>query len=52
MDAKVMHGVNDAMEFIGSLNVPGAYLAETLPILKYVPHSWRHGRTQLRRLII
>jgi hypothetical protein len=37
MDAKVMHGVNDAMEFVGSLNVPGAYLAETFPFLKYVP---------------
>jgi hypothetical protein len=37
MDAKVMHGVNDAMEFVGSLNVPGAYLAETFPFLKYIP---------------
>jgi hypothetical protein len=29
--------VNEAMEFAGSLNVPGAYLVETFPILKYVP---------------
>jgi hypothetical protein len=37
MDTKVMHGVNDAMEFVGSLNVPGAYLVETFPFLKYIP---------------
>jgi hypothetical protein len=37
MNAKVMHGVNDAMEFVGSLNVPGAYLVETFPLLKHLP---------------
>ena len=37
MDSKVMHDVNDAMEYTGSLNVPGAFLAETFPFLKYVP---------------
>ena len=37
MDAKVLHNVDSAMEFIGSLNVPGAYLAETLPFLARLP---------------
>ena len=37
MEAKVMHEVNEAMEFVGSLNVPGAYLAETFPFLRYLP---------------
>src|SRR5271170_5074634 len=37
MESKVMHDVNDAMEYTGSLNVPGAFLAETFPFLKYVP---------------
>jgi len=37
MDAKVLKNVDSAMEFIGSLNVPGAYLAETLPFLARLP---------------
>lgn len=37
MDAKVLHNVDSAMEFIGSLNVPGAYLAETIPFLARLP---------------
>lgn len=37
MNTKIMLEVNEAMEFAGSLNVPGAYLVETFPILKYVP---------------
>lgn len=37
MDAKVLQNVDSAMEFIGSLNVPGAYLAETLPFLARLP---------------
>jgi hypothetical protein len=39
MEAKVMHEVNEAMEFVGSLNVPGAYLAETFPFLRHLP-TW------------
>jgi len=39
MQEKVMHDVNDAMEFVGSLNVPGAYLVETFPVLKHLP-TW------------
>jgi hypothetical protein len=37
MDAQVLKNVDSAMEFIGSLNVPGAYLAETLPFLARLP---------------
>jgi hypothetical protein len=37
MDANVLQNVDSAMEFIGSLNVPGAYLAETLPFLASLP---------------
>lgn len=37
MESKVMRDVNEAMEYTGSLNVPGAFLAETFPFLKYVP---------------
>jgi len=37
MESKVIHDVNDAMQYTGSLNVPGAFLAETFPFLKYVP---------------
>lgn len=32
-----MREVNEAMEFVGSLNLPGAYLAETFPFLRHLP---------------
>jgi hypothetical protein len=37
MNAEIMHNVNKAMEFTGSLNVPGAYLVESFPALRYLP---------------
>lgn len=39
LDAPVIKQQLHFMQFMASLNVPGAYLAESFPILKYVPQS-------------
>ncbi|KAK9379750.1 cytochrome protein [Kockiozyma suomiensis] len=38
MDAKVIRRRLAFMQYMSSLNVPGAYLVESLPILKYLPN--------------
>ena len=37
MDSPIIRQRLEFMQFMASLNVPGAYLAESFPILKYVP---------------
>jgi cytochrome P450 len=39
VDANIIRERLDFMQFMASLNVPGAYLAESFPILKYIPSS-------------
>lgn len=39
VDAQIIRERLDFMQFMASLNVPGAYLAESFPILKYIPSS-------------
>ncbi|KAE8448174.1 hypothetical protein EG329_009778 [Mollisiaceae sp. DMI_Dod_QoI] len=39
VDAKIIRERLDFMQFMASLNVPGAYMAESFPILKYIPSS-------------
>ncbi|KAI9709922.1 MAG: hypothetical protein M1820_003000 [Bogoriella megaspora] len=39
LDAKVIRQRFEFMHFSASLNVPGAYLVESFPVLKYVPEA-------------
>ncbi|CZR54298.1 related to cytochrome P450 CYP2 subfamily [Phialocephala subalpina] len=39
VNAKIVRDRLEFMQFMASLNVPGAYLAEKFPILKYIPSS-------------
>lgn len=39
IDANIIRERLDFMQFMASLNVPGAYAAESFPILKYIPSS-------------
>ncbi|KAK9446516.1 cytochrome P450 [Limtongia smithiae] len=59
MDAKVIRKQFEVMQYMASLNVPGAYLVESLPFLKYLPTviaPWKqeiidHGLEQARESI-
>jgi cytochrome P450 len=54
LDSKTIRQRLDFMQYAASLNVPGAYLVESLPVLKYLPNilaPWkaeiqRHGREE------
>ncbi|RFU29884.1 hypothetical protein B7463_g6479, partial [Scytalidium lignicola] len=54
LDSKIIRKRLDLMQFMASLNVPGAYMAESFPILKYIPNilaPWKkkvedHGREE------
>ncbi|KAK9378731.1 cytochrome protein [Kockiozyma suomiensis] len=48
MDAKVIRRRLAYMQYMASLNVPGAYLVESLPVLKYLPNFLAPWKKELQ----
>lgn len=54
-DSKIVRDKLNFMQFMASLNVPGAYMAESFPFLKYMPNflaPWKRDIELLRRMPI
>lgn len=49
MDAKIIRQRLEFMQYAASLNVPGRYLAESLPFLKYVPNFLAPWKAEVQR---
>ena len=49
LDAKVIRQRFQFMHFSASLNVPGAYLVESFPILKYIPECFAPWKAEIKR---
>lgn len=49
MSSKVIRQRLEFMQYAASLNVPGRYLAETIPWLKYVPNSLAPWKAEIQR---
>lgn len=49
MGSKVIRQRLEFMQYAASLNVPGRYLAETIPWLKYVPNSLAPWKAEIQR---
>lgn len=49
MESKVIRYRLEAMQYAASLNVPGRYLAETIPWLKYVPNFLAPWKAEIQR---
>ena len=50
LNAKVIRQRFEFMHFSASLNVPGAYLVESFPILKYVPEFLAPWKARIKRM--
>jgi cytochrome P450 len=49
MNAKVLRQRLEFMQYAASLNVPGRYLAETIPVMKYLPDFLSPTNAEIRR---
>lgn len=49
MDSAVIYQRLEFMQYAASLNVPGRFLAETFPILKYIPNIIAPWKTEIQR---
>jgi cytochrome P450 len=52
-DAPIIRQRLESMQFMASLNVPGAYLAESFPLLRYIPSflaPWKRNILEKARL--
>ncbi|KAL9083310.1 MAG: hypothetical protein Q9165_008568 [Trypethelium subeluteriae] len=49
LDAKIIRERFEFMHFSASLNVPGAYLVESFPLLKYVPEWSAPWKAEIKR---
>lgn len=50
LDSEVIRERLEFMHFMASLNVPGAYLAESFPILKYVPNFLAPWKRKIQKM--
>jgi cytochrome P450 len=49
LDSQVIQQRQNIMRYVGSLNVPGAYLAETFPALRYIPNFLAPWKREVQR---
>ncbi len=48
LDAKIIHDRFEFMHYSASLNIPGKYLVETLPALKYIPDALAPWKREIK----
>ncbi|KAJ5628148.1 Cytochrome P450 [Penicillium lividum] len=49
MSSKIIRQRLDFMQYSASLNVPGRYLAETIPLLKHIPNFFAAWKAEIQR---